>query len=286
MKKIIDITGKRYFDVVVKGHAGFDSTNKTTWNCICDCGNEFITTGLNLKSGNTKSCGCRRHKPQNKDITGEKFFRLTALEIAKRKNSSVWWRCKCDCGNETTVSYCHLSSGHTKSCGCYLRESSKKLAKLNLGGKKENHPRWRSNLTEDERANIRVDQPEWSKTILSREDYRCVKCNDNSYLHAHHLFGFAQVKERRNDLSNGVALCKVCHKDFHKKYGVTSFTRQDFYEWMNVPDPGDFSIIKSSGDFFDEMLAIMSKAKSVEELIEVRNKIDLEIQKSKGDQNA
>lgn len=32
------------------------------------------------------------------------------------------WRCRCDCGKETTVPYNNLASGNTKSCGCLLRE--------------------------------------------------------------------------------------------------------------------------------------------------------------------
>lgn len=37
----------------------------------------------------------------------------------------VLWLCKCDCGNETTVSGKDLRSGHTKSCGCFQREVAK-----------------------------------------------------------------------------------------------------------------------------------------------------------------
>lgn len=45
--------------------------------------------------------------------------RLTVLRLAKPDNSgNTQWLCKCDCGNETTVRYQHLSTGRTKSCGC------------------------------------------------------------------------------------------------------------------------------------------------------------------------
>lgn len=34
--------------------------NIATWLCRCDCGKEVIARGVNLRSGNTKSCGCLR----------------------------------------------------------------------------------------------------------------------------------------------------------------------------------------------------------------------------------
>lgn len=59
------------------------------------------------------------------DIACQKFNRLTAIEpVWRNKRNSVLWRCKCDCGNETITTVSHLRSGHTKSCGCLMRETS------------------------------------------------------------------------------------------------------------------------------------------------------------------
>ena len=59
------------------------------------------------------------------DIACQKFNRLTAIEpVGRDKWNSVLWRCKCDCGNETITTVAHLRSGHTKSCGCLMRETS------------------------------------------------------------------------------------------------------------------------------------------------------------------
>ena len=30
----------------------------TMWKCRCECGNEFVTSGVYLRNGHTKSCGC------------------------------------------------------------------------------------------------------------------------------------------------------------------------------------------------------------------------------------
>lgn len=54
-----------------------------------------------------------------KDLTGQRFGRLTAVEcVGMDKHSKAMWRCLCDCGEETTVSSGNLNSGATKSCGC------------------------------------------------------------------------------------------------------------------------------------------------------------------------
>lgn len=55
------------------------------------------------------------------DLTGRFFGRLTVLEQAEWKNGTSYWRCRCECGNETTVRYAYLITGHTKSCGCLQR---------------------------------------------------------------------------------------------------------------------------------------------------------------------
>ncbi len=53
-----------------------------------------------------------------KDLTGQKFNRLTAIKyLGGRK-----WRCKCDCGRIIDVFTNNLTRGNTKSCGCLNSE--------------------------------------------------------------------------------------------------------------------------------------------------------------------
>lgn len=67
---------------------------------------------------------------QIKDITGQKFGRLTAIEYAGRKGRRTMWLCKCDCGNEKIVNATHLRNGHTVSCGCKLKEINQSVGKI------------------------------------------------------------------------------------------------------------------------------------------------------------
>lgn len=65
-----------------------------------------------------------------KDLKGERFGRLIAKkrivkEVGKSKQRHSFWYCDCDCGEETLVRTCHLTSGNTKSCGCLNNEINK-----------------------------------------------------------------------------------------------------------------------------------------------------------------
>jgi len=67
-----------------------------------------------------------------KDIAGQKFGRLTAIEpTTKRYGSSVIWKCKCDCGNEKEVPQNGLNAGLVRSCGCLVVENCKNISKNN-----------------------------------------------------------------------------------------------------------------------------------------------------------
>lgn len=58
-----------------------------------------------------------------KDITGQRFGRLTALYRDGYSNSwQPMWVCRCDCGNVVRVDKGNLMRGRTRSCGCLRRD--------------------------------------------------------------------------------------------------------------------------------------------------------------------
>lgn len=93
----------------------------TVWECRCDCGNTVNLDTRALQRGAIRDCGCASVvKPGQRDITGERFGMLTAIEpTAERRNSgSTVWLCRCDCGGEVCASLHQLEAGYRKSCGC------------------------------------------------------------------------------------------------------------------------------------------------------------------------
>lgn len=63
--------------------------------------------------------------PRPLDLTGQRFGRLTAMELLpERKNNNRVWRCRCDCGGTADVVVSCLGRGNTRSCGCLQRETA------------------------------------------------------------------------------------------------------------------------------------------------------------------
>lgn len=61
-----------------------------------------------------------------KDLSNQRFGRLTVMERADNLGHHTRWLCKCDCGNYTKSHTTSLTSGRAKSCGCLGREKATK----------------------------------------------------------------------------------------------------------------------------------------------------------------
>ena len=91
------------------------TTGRVQWKCVCDCGNNIITTASDLVSGHTTSCGCKK----SPNLIGRTFGKLTVLSQTEKRNFTCKvWLCICDCGNYKEVDTTNLVQGNTKSCGC------------------------------------------------------------------------------------------------------------------------------------------------------------------------
>lgn len=101
------------------------------WVCQCECGNIKEIRGDHLKSGHTKSCGCKNQDKIN-NIKGQKFNNLTVLEMTDKRRSGgdVIWKCLCDCGNITYASASELRNNRIKSCGCLKSIGEKTINKI------------------------------------------------------------------------------------------------------------------------------------------------------------
>lgn len=53
-----------------------------------------------------------------RDLTGQRFGRLVPTEPTRNTRYGWYWRCTCDCGNETEIRGTSLTTAGTKSCGC------------------------------------------------------------------------------------------------------------------------------------------------------------------------
>lgn len=87
--------------------------------CKCKCGNIIEVNGNSLRTGHTRSCGClQKENISYKDLTGQKFGKLTIISLSGSNGKRKIWHCQCDCGNECDIIGHNLINGSVKSCGC------------------------------------------------------------------------------------------------------------------------------------------------------------------------
>ena len=153
-RRIKDISGQRFGKLLAISPVR--SNGVTFWRCRCDCGNTAVVRLDSLQQGPTKSCGCLRNKTHEDaeakkkaaeerkrrlDIAGKKFGHLTVIEKAESPDElkDTFWRCRCDCGNETVVDRRRLVNGSIRSCGCKkktpLEITGQRYGKLLVVGK-------------------------------------------------------------------------------------------------------------------------------------------------------
>ena len=65
------------------------------------------------------------------NLIGEKYGRLTVVDLDRLQNHKAYWKCVCDCGLAVIATGNNLRSGNTKSCGCLRRETTAERGKKN-----------------------------------------------------------------------------------------------------------------------------------------------------------
>ena len=98
----IDLTGRRFGRVVVLGLSSTRRGQHIDWNCRCDCGTEWPVTGPNLRSGNTKSCGC--YKPDATRVAKTKHG-MSPLRGQKHPIYVSWRNMRARCEKVTNRAY-------------------------------------------------------------------------------------------------------------------------------------------------------------------------------------
>lgn len=81
----IDLNGKIFGGLTVLREVAPSPRGLTNWECLCECGNIYITSGYYLRQGRKKSCGCRNYRRRGstnpkwsgyQDISGSYWHRV------------------------------------------------------------------------------------------------------------------------------------------------------------------------------------------------------------------
>lgn len=206
------------------------------------------------KEGHKICASCKTEKPiedfnKRKRSYDNKYVPFSYCKICERKKDSVRYSHECArCGKK-------YKSGRkdNKVCVECHRELMKqnkvmyKYKKRDFSGEKnpmfgvhrfgKNNPNYNPNKTDEEREKERLIEGYgvWRNSVFSRDSYTCKCCGDNrgGNLQAHHIESWNIAKDRRLDISNGITLCKKCHKNFHDKYGYGNNNSEQLKEFIN-----------------------------------------------------
>lgn len=78
----------------------------------------------------------------------------------------------------------------------------------------DKNPGWKGGISRENRR-LRASKKfrDWRLSVFERDDYTCQQCGERGgYLEPHHIEPFAYYPSLRFNLSNGLTLCKSCHK--------------------------------------------------------------------------
>lgn len=84
----------------------------------------------------------------------------------------------------------------------------------------------------------------WAKAV-KRRDRRCIRCNTKNDLEAHHIYPKSKYPRKAYLLSNGVTLCKGCHREksdsYHAIYGIRG-NEKIFKRWLKKTSGKEIAI--------------------------------------------
>lgn len=127
-----DLTGKDFGFIHVDGYAGKSAGGRSIWNCTCtNCNKKLVVEGTNLKTGNTKSCGCTRGISDIKGEPGEIFGDFKCIKfdhIGSADGAEYLYECT-KCGFQKVYPRAKLKKGQGIKCrNCGLPRSVKDIS--------------------------------------------------------------------------------------------------------------------------------------------------------------
>lgn len=213
--------------------------NRAKLNLRCDKGHEYQASWSHFRD-NINDSGRRCPYCAGKATPTIEFIKSEVLKIAPGYqclsdvciNVDSKLNFVCDKGHDYATSW-HNFRGSNSRQGARCKQCHYETRKG------DTHPRYRHDLTDEERAenenrdyDLRYRQ--WRRAVYQRDQYRCRYCGDNKgdNLNAHHIHNFADHKEIRYNVENGITLCNICHNEFHKYFGKRNTNQAQLDRWF------------------------------------------------------
>jgi len=221
----INFTGKKVNMLTpIRCINNFHKSGNRVWECRCDCGSLVNVSTSNLSTKRQKSCGCISN--------AKKYSHLTKAEY-KKKYSEMWKRTRINTSINVECPKCHhirnvykinyKRNNFTKKCfECSVKERNGENHNWYKNGNSKNIPLY---------GQIRklFKNYIWKAKVQNRDAGICQVCFGDGYL-VHHLEPFQYIIEKNKietieeatkckelfDVTNGLLVCKDCHKELHE----------------------------------------------------------------------
>lgn len=132
MPKFVDLTGDRYGRLTVVKQVPnviHKWSTKTAWLCRCECGEKVVVISGNLRSGNTRSCGCQKLEAAVKNLEPT-WTHLDSQHDDEAPEYTSWRSMKGRCYREKDISYKHYGGRGIKVCDRWLHSYENFLADM------------------------------------------------------------------------------------------------------------------------------------------------------------
>lgn len=105
--RIKDLTGFSFGEfTVIKLHPIRTNAGQARWLCLCSCGKEKVVSANDLKTGHTKSCGCKKNVSHNASYSDEYH---------------IWQAMKARCYNKNSQRYSDYGGRGITICDEWLK---------------------------------------------------------------------------------------------------------------------------------------------------------------------
>lgn len=119
------VAGHKFHRLTLLNEAAERRNGRVVWDCQCDCGNKIIARLAQLKSGNTKSCGCL-----NKELTVQRNIATALHGMTDSRTFVSWDSMKQRCLNTNHKSYGDYGGRGITVCERWLESFNNFLADM------------------------------------------------------------------------------------------------------------------------------------------------------------
>lgn len=123
MVKPIDLTGQRFGRPVVIERTNSHYKNEAAmWKCRCDCGNVTIVAGDNLRTRNTRSCGCLNVNLRRDRLATMNIIHRATCCGRRTRLYRIWSSMKKRCYNHSAINYKNCGGRGISVCSEWLHD--------------------------------------------------------------------------------------------------------------------------------------------------------------------